>query len=272
MHAYIHTYRTHKQTWIVLFAWSPGIKIRVSLRSKPCKDAALQSRCSPGCPMRFKCGPFFSILCGPCPPHQKKKPKNPATTKDESVSGSYWNDNRKSQRTFPHATMKTTTDNVTASTYACRTIICIFPPCPAYVMEMAGVKFEQSKCLLTKQSSTGEPWDPKVLLRRGSLSRKLMSREFFFCFFSWFNLQSKKSTYFLIWNLADLPKGAQLHTPLTDSFPWGWRRQWPALLCLWLAAAEISRTFLHSPGREKNIWTDAREPDTHAWLQLHVFL
>lgn len=56
-----------------------------------------------------------------------------------------------------HATMKTITDNVTASSYSCRTIICILPPCPAYVMEMPGVKFEQHKCLLTKQSSSESP-------------------------------------------------------------------------------------------------------------------
>lgn len=118
------------------------------------------------------------------------------------------------------------------------------------------------KCLVWNLSSPNVSWQSKVQLRalglkvllcRGSLSRTLMSREFFLCFFSWFNLQSKKSTYFLIWNLVDLPKGAQLHTPLTDSFPWGWQRQWPALLCLWLAAAEISRTFLHSLGRKKNL-------------------
>lgn len=110
-------------------------------------------------------GLFFSILCGPCPPHQKNKETSYNKRWKHKWELLKWQQKIPAHVSQPHATTKTITDNVTASTYACRTIICILPPCPACVMEMPGLKFEQHKCLLAKQSSSESPGTQSSLLQ-----------------------------------------------------------------------------------------------------------
>ena len=83
------------------------------------------------------------------------------------------------------------------------------------------MKFEQHKCLLTKQSSSESPGTESSLLQ-GITVEKVDEQKwvFFSCFFLLFSLHSKKSVYFLIGNLVeDLPKRAQPHTLLVESFP-----------------------------------------------------
>lgn len=118
----------------------------------------------------------------------------------------------------PHATMKTITDNVTASTYACRTIICILPPCPAYVMEMPAVWNLNSTNVSWQSKVQARALGLKVLFYWGLLSRKLMSRGVFLLFLLVTQPPVQEEHAFLNTKFSRRPS-AQLHTPLADSYP-----------------------------------------------------
>lgn len=116
-----------------------------------------------------------------------------------------WQEKIPAHVSHPHASMETATENVTASSYACRTIVCILPPCAAYVMVMPGCEIWAAQMSLDKAKFKQELWDSKFSVARDCYRETWWAEVLFFSFFLWFSLQSKKgksktSTYSLIPN------------------------------------------------------------------------
>lgn len=111
-----------------------------------------------------------------------KKQRNPATTKDESIRGSYWNDNRKSQHMFPTLMPQWKPKQIMSPhshTPAERSSAFFLR-----VMEMLGCEIWAEQMSLDKAKFKWEPWDSKFSFVGDRWRESWWAEGFFFCFFS----------------------------------------------------------------------------------------